>query len=201
VFEKDRAILQSLIDIRYELHAEGHGFDLYFDFEDNSYFKNSVLKKSFHQLKPNMIEKCEGTEIEWNEGADVTIKKVKKKSKKKGAKATTKTVKQDSFFNFFRTLSSEDKGENDDDDEKNDDDDMDIGEKMDEDFELGQKIKEEIIPLALEFYMDVIEQDEMGDDDDDEGDDDDDDDDQPKQKKKAKGGAGKAGDKEECKQQ
>jgi len=34
-----------------------------------------------------MIEKCQGTEIEWAEGADVTVKKVKKKNKKKGAKA------------------------------------------------------------------------------------------------------------------
>ena len=66
---------------------------------------------------------------------------------------------------------------------------------------LVEKIKEEIIPLALEFYMDVIEQDEMGDEDEDEGDDDDDEDEPKEKKKKPKGGAGKAGDKEECKQQ
>lgn len=47
VFEKDRAILQSLINIRYELHTEGHGFDLIFEFENNAYFKNTELKKSF----------------------------------------------------------------------------------------------------------------------------------------------------------
>jgi len=75
------------------LHSEGHGFDLIFSFEDNSYFKNSELTKSFFQLKPNMIEKCVGTQIEWNEGTDVTVKKAKKKNKKKGAKAATKMVK------------------------------------------------------------------------------------------------------------
>ena len=44
--------------------------------------------------KSNVIEKCEGTEIDWKEGKNVTEKKVKKKSKKKnaGAKTTTKTV-------------------------------------------------------------------------------------------------------------
>jgi len=41
-----------------------------------------------------VIEKCDGTEIEWKEGKDVTKKKIKKKSKnKKGGKSTvTKTV-------------------------------------------------------------------------------------------------------------
>jgi len=48
VFEKDRSILQSLIDIKYDLHTEGHGFDVTFTFEENSYFKNTILKKSFH---------------------------------------------------------------------------------------------------------------------------------------------------------
>lgn len=42
----------------------------------------------------NVIEKCEGTEIGWKEGRDVTKKKIKKKSKSKksGAKTITKTV-------------------------------------------------------------------------------------------------------------
>lgn len=43
------------------------------------------------------------SEITWNEGKDVTKKVIKKKQKKgSGAgKFVTKTVKNDSFFNFF----------------------------------------------------------------------------------------------------
>ena len=106
VHEKDRAILQCLIDVRYTMHQEGHGFDLIFEFEENSYFKNSILKKSFHQLKPNIMEKCEGTVIDWNDGCDVTVKKVKKKKK---GNNVTKMQKQESFFNFFRTVTAEQK--------------------------------------------------------------------------------------------
>ena len=37
--------------------------------------------------KQNVIEKCNGTDIIWKEGRDVTKKKIKKKSKnKKGPK-------------------------------------------------------------------------------------------------------------------
>ncbi len=42
---------------------------------------------------------------------------------------------------------------------------------MDEDFDLGNEFKDQLIPLALEYYLEVIE------DDDEEGDDDEDDDD------------------------
>lgn len=93
-----------LQDVTCELHTEGYGFDLVFTFEKNDYFTNETLKKSFVMTKQNVIEKCDGTIIEWKEGKDVTIKKVKKKSKKKGSKAVTKTVEQESFFNFFKTI-------------------------------------------------------------------------------------------------
>jgi len=182
VYEKDRAILQSLTDMRYELHETGHGFTLIFEFEENSYFKNKLLTKSFHQLKPNMIEKCVGTEIEWNEGCDVTVKKTKKKSKKKGSKPVTKMVKQDSFFNFFKSLSADDEKKEGDDDEGKDEEEEDIAEQMDADLDLGSKIKEEVIPLALEFYMDVIDQED--DEDDEDGDEDDEGDDSDDDKKK-----------------
>ena len=44
----------------------------------------------------------------------------------------------------------------------------DLGEKMDEDFETGNDIKDQLIPLALEYYLEVIvdsDEDEDGDDD------------------------------------
>lgn len=35
-----------------------------------------------------------------------------------------------------------------------------IGDQMDDDFDLGKEIKDQLIPLALEYYMGVIEDDE-----------------------------------------
>ena len=165
--------------------------------------------------KPNVIEKCIGTEIKWTQGSDPTKEKKKKKVKKQGGgkKTVTKEVKVDSFFNFFETieLKEEDKkkGKGDDSDEGEND----VGEKMDEDFDLGNDFKDDLIPLALEYYLGVIEQESESDDDDEDGEGDDDSDEEDKKNKKKKGGkggkgggGGKAGGaegdpKQECKQQ
>ena len=78
--EKDRPILLHLLEIDCILHDPGYGYDLIFTFEKNDYFKNDKLKKSFVMSKnQNMIEKCEGTEIDWKDGKNVTQKKIKKK--------------------------------------------------------------------------------------------------------------------------
>lgn len=82
-----------LQDMTCKLHDAGYGFDLTFQFEKNDYFTNESLNKTFLMSKQNVIEKCEGSEILWKEGRDVTKKKIKKKSKnKKGTKTVTKTV-------------------------------------------------------------------------------------------------------------
>jgi len=115
----------------------------------------------------------------------------------------TTQVKCDSFFNFFESVAAAEMDKktapenSDDDDEENK-----IGEQMDHDFDLGNDIKDDIVPLALEYYLGVIEKEEPEDSDDD--DDDDDDDDKPKKSKKPKvapGGGPKGPNGEECKQQ
>ena len=139
------------------LHEEGYGFDLKFTFEKNSYFKGTELNKSFVMGKQNVIEKCIGTKIEWEAGCDPTVTKKKKKVKGKDGKKTSKnvTVKTDSFFNFFETIEMDakdvaNKGDDDSDEEQG------VGEKMDEDFDLGSVFKDDVIPLALEYYLGVI---------------------------------------------
>ena len=57
---------------------------------------------------------------------------------------------------------------------------------MDHDFDMGNDIKDDIIPLALEYYLGVVQQEEDDDDDDSDGDGPDDDSDDDKPKKKAK---------------
>ena len=76
---------------------------------------------------------------------------------------------------------------------------------MDQDFDMGNDIKDDLIPLALEYYLGVIEK---ADSDDEEEDEDDDEDDGPKPKKAGKkqgkvapGGGPKGPNGEECKQQ
>ena len=112
-------------------------------------------------------------------------------------------MKCESFFNFFETVEAAELGANKQGDSE-DDDEENIGEQMDHDFDMGNSIKDDIVPLALEYYLGVIEKEEE-----DDGDDDSDDSDEaekPKKGKKSKGGPagaggppGKGG--EECKQQ
>ena len=203
--EKDRPILMHLQDIECKLHDPGYGFDLIFTFEKNDYFKNEKLTKGFTMERQNMIEKCEGTEIEWKDGKDVTKKKIKKKQKAKKGKpgqTITKVVEQESFFNFFKTRVMPDEKElaegKEPPKEKEDDDEEGTGEKdvaelMDEDYDLGNEFKDQLIPLALEYYLEVIEDD----DEDCEDEDCDDDDCDAKPKKGGKKGKDSDGDDDE----
>ena len=179
IHEKDRPVLAYLQDITLDLHTEDFGYDLTFHFEKNSYFSELQLKKQFFMKTPHSVDHCIGTPITWSAGSDVT--KTKKK-KGKGKKKTTVTVKCDSFFNFFETIeakapvvkSSEDSDEPEDED----------NEQLEDDFQLANSIKDDVICLALEFYLGVIEQED--DDDDEDGDMDDmdsDEDEKPKPKK------------------
>ena len=67
-------------------------------------------------------------------------------------------MKVDSFFNFFETVELKEKdkkgGKGGDSEEEGEND---VGEKMDEDFDLGNDFKDDLIPLALEYYLGVIE--------------------------------------------
>ena len=189
--EKDRSVLESLIDIRIKYHEKGHGYDLTFFFAPNDHFENETLTKSFQMSKPNMIEKAEGCEIMWKENMNITVKKVKNK-KKKGKATGTKTVDAKTFFTFFKTQEMPDfkkimeSGQNPDDlDEENM---RELGTKMDEDFDLGNEIKEQLIPLVLEYYLDVIEFDESDDEEGSDGSDDGGDSDGSDEPKPRKGG-------------
>jgi hypothetical protein len=124
VSEKDRPILGYLSNIELDLHSEekGEGYDLIFTFLPNSYFEGTVLKKELHMKDKGILDKSLATKIEWKDGCNPTIKKMKKK--KKGKKVNVE-VKQDSFFNFFTDIDpenteSKEKPEGGDDDEEND---------------------------------------------------------------------------------
>ena len=54
-------------------------------FAPNEYFKNTELIKTMFMDKDDdsMCKEAQGTEIQWNEGKDVTVKTIKKKQKNK----------------------------------------------------------------------------------------------------------------------
>ncbi len=111
------------------------------------------MKKQFFMKNQHMVDKCIGTEIHWMAGCDVT--KTKKK-KGKGKKKVNVVVKCDSFFNFFETVESDTSKKmvhQDDDEEEHDSE----AEQMENDYDLGTTIRDDVIPLALEFYLGVIE--------------------------------------------
>jgi nucleosome assembly protein 1-like 1 len=49
--------------------------------------------------------------------------------------------------------------------EKEEEDEKDVGELMDADFDVGNEFKDQLIPLALEYYLEVIHDDEEDEDD------------------------------------
>lgn len=111
--------------------------------------------------KSNVIEKCEGCTINWTAGSDPTKMKKKKKQKKGGKKTNvTVTVKCESFFNFFESIDANDEQPEVEKDDKGSDEgdhEHEFGEKMDADLDLGNAFKDDLVPLALEYYLGVIE--------------------------------------------
>lgn len=203
VHEKDRPILGYLQNITMDQHEEDYGFDLTFHFEKNSYFAETELKKQFFMKQQMTVERAVGTPISWTAGSDVT--KTKKK-KGKGKKKVNVTVKCESFFNLFETVEASKlkKPMPGDDSEEEEDPEA---EQLEDDMELGTAIRDDLIPLALEYYLGVIEQ--HHDDDEDNDDEDSDEDEMPKPKKAKKpsagasaaatGEAGEPGKEQECK--
>ncbi|CAD5126058.1 DgyrCDS14227 [Dimorphilus gyrociliatus] len=170
--EHDEPILESLTDIRVVMRdLSNPGFTLEFVFAENEYFTNKVLTKDYTLcIKPDdkdslvyegaEIVACKGCEIDWKKDKNATVKVVRKTQKHKshGSRRTvTKTVKRDSFFNFFDPPKHTE-GE----DEANEEEtDM----LLASDYEVGHFIRERLIPRAVLYFTgEALEED--GDDED-----------------------------------
>ncbi|XP_035231328.1 nucleosome assembly protein 1-like 1 isoform X2 [Stegodyphus dumicola] len=153
--EYDEPILEHLIDIKAITSSDPMGFYLKFHFEPNDYFTDTFLIKSY-ELKcvPDPtdvfsfdgleIDSCKGCTIDWKRFKNVTVKTIKEKQKTRGAVRTVrKTVRNDSFFNFFNPPPVPKEG-----------DQMD-GETvsiLNTDFRVGLSIKDRIIPYAVLYF-------------------------------------------------
>lgn len=74
--EKDEAILKHLVKIEYSPSDDPLKFTINFTFSENEYFTNTLLTKTFELKTDDEPIKGEGTEIDWKEGKNVTVKKV-----------------------------------------------------------------------------------------------------------------------------
>ncbi|KAG1652037.1 Nucleosome assembly protein 1-like 1 [Nymphon striatum] len=157
--DHDEPILKLLTDVTVTFtEKDPMGFKLDFHFSENEFFTNSVLTKTYEmKCSPDEsdpfafegpeIVKCTGSKIEWNKGKDVTIRTIKKKQKHKSKGATrtvVKTVKNDSFFNFFNPPAIP---ENDDASE-----DEEAQAILSADFEIGHFIRDRIVPRAVLYF-------------------------------------------------
>ena len=199
-----------------EEDEEPTGFALEFHFEPNDFFEDAVLTKKYFMadMDDPILEHSEGTEINWKQGKNLTVKVLRKKPKKgaaKNAKPITKTEKTESFFNFFSPPEVPDEDQELDPEEVEQ-----LQEAMEMDYETGAIVKDKIIPNAVEWFTGEANEDESDDEDfsdededdfdeDDEDDEDEDDSDDedaaPKKGKGKKGGADGEEKPPECKQQ
>jgi len=181
ITDRDEGALKHLIDIRME-YLDKPGFRLIFEFEENEYFTNKTITKTyFYQNESGyggdfIYDHAEGDKIDWKAGQDLTVRIEQKKQRNKNTKQTRivkKTVPTESFFNFF----SPPKAPTDEDDDAA----SDIEERLELDYQLGEDIKEKLIPRAIDWFTgEALAFEELDEDDfegefDDEDDEDDDD--------------------------
>jgi len=216
--DHDEPILKHLTDVRYKINDQVPlSYTIEFHFSDNDYFTNKVLTRSYELItqrdkddpfkyENGTLYRSLGCQIDWKEDKNVTVKITKKKQTNKNDSTISRVVsheeKQDSFFMFFDTRTSDGirpvfkQKENKTVDEANKispqnedaddpwgglDEDQLIEHLFEIDYEIGQLIKENLIPKALFYFTGeltagVDEDDEEYDDENDDDDDDDDDD-------------------------
>lgn len=156
ITEEDEPILEHLNDVVIEDGIDT--FKLHFHFAPNDFFSNPVLTKEFRlKLSPTEedpfnfdgpeIIAMKGMKIDWkSDDKDVTLRKVTKKQKNKKTGVTrtvVKSVRTDSFFNFFNhpewVTDSEDMEEE-------------LAESFHTDTNLGSFFRERLIPRAVLYF-------------------------------------------------
>ena len=88
ITDRDEAALKHLTDIRME-YLEKPGFRLIFEFEENEFFTNKTITKTYFYQEENgyfgdfIYDHAEGDEIDWKQGKDLTVRTETKKQRNK----------------------------------------------------------------------------------------------------------------------
>lgn len=194
VTDKDAIALAFMKDLRVEevsaaaaeasaAAAEGGGeeaevltvgsYTLTFSFAENPFFENEELTKAYvmEDEDDGGLDHAVGCKINWKAGKDLTQRLLKKKIRGGAGgngKVITKKEPCDSFFNFFSPTTPPPVGET-----EMDEDEIDMLEDLiSGDFDLGETFRNDIIPRAVSYYLDEIENEDEDDEDDDEDDED-----------------------------
>ncbi|CAG8034309.1 unnamed protein product [Penicillium salamii] len=184
ITERDEDALKHLTDIRME-YLDRPGFRLIFEFSENEFFTNKTISKSYFYKDENgyggdfIYDHAEGSQIDWKEDQDLTLRLESKKQRNKskltwtsdhrnlltdhlhlGTKQTRVvkiSVPTESFFNFFSPPQPP----------TEDDESVasDIEERLELDYQLGEDIKEKLIPRAIDWFTgEALQFEELGDD-------------------------------------
>ncbi|KAJ2495800.1 histone chaperone [Coemansia sp. RSA 2052] len=205
ITERDEEAIKHLRDLRLSYLEDKPGFKLEFAFDENEFFTNSLLTKTYFYEQSEVTGELEfgsaqGTEINWKPENDLSVTVETKKQRHKTTNRTRvvkKTVPAETFFSFFSAV---EEPESDDETEEADE----TRDRIELDYELAEEIKEKIIPNAVDWFtgkaleyegleeddyedefMDDYYDDEDDDDEDDDEDDDDEDDGLPRSAKDA----------------
>ena len=88
ITDRDEAALKQLTDVRME-YLDRPGFRLIFEFDENDYFTNKTVTKTYYYQEENgyggdfIYDHAEGDKIEWKAGKDLTVRVESKKQRNK----------------------------------------------------------------------------------------------------------------------
>lgn len=131
-------------------------FVLRFRFRHNPFFDDQVLTKSYVMCEHDFEHLAEtiGCSIAWKPGKDLTVKTLRKKTQ--NGKILVRKQSTDSFFNFFKPPKLPDEDDEDADPTLVDE----IEEVLDADFEIAECLRDDVIPRALLYFLDIANQSE-----------------------------------------
>ncbi|KAJ2890571.1 histone chaperone, partial [Coemansia aciculifera] len=112
ITERDEKAIKHLRDLRLTYLEDKPGFKLEFMFEENEFFTNSVLTKTYFYEQSEVTGELEfgsaqGTEIVWKSENDLSVTVETKKQRHKTTNRTRvvkKTVPAETFFSFFSAV-------------------------------------------------------------------------------------------------
>jgi len=138
--EQDYEKLEYLRDLKCLKQKASDSFTLEFRFAENPYLEPLLLRKHYVMADDEVIERAEGTQIHWK-SSDPTLKKKK-----------NKFLPTKSFFNFFKSVQMPGMNAL---QEMNEAMEEQLCASMEEDFDIACELRDEVIPHAVLYYLDV----------------------------------------------